>query len=1080
MEDSFNTKSSVSTFTLQRSSETMVSIQLLNFRTSLLEALEELRMRREAETQYEEQIAKIIMETQELKWQKETLENQKEALIKQHKEAMGVFKNQLQMKMYALEEEKGKYKLATEIKEKEIEGLKETLKTLQVSQYSLQKKVSEMEQKAHLHHLAKEDYHKQLNEIEKYYVTITNQFGLVRENHVKLEQNVQEAIQLNKRLSTLNEKQESEIHSLKKELKKAASELIKFKVTCQHKMEEESIDLIIKEQRCEELQERLNMELELNRKINEEITHIQEEKQDIIISFQHMQQLLQQETQANTEMNAELKVLRENNQTLERDNELQREKVKENEEKFLSLEKEHERALGTWKKHVEELNGEMNGIKNELSSLKETHFKLQEHYNELCEQKKNEECKKFQDVPEQNNENSDELSSKKSENTITQKYKYGQEIWGKNTKNFCLETEYSEKEEKKDLPVGKTAEANLPITSIKHMLGPEDLQPFEISAKSEITTMVSQDGNQSRMSPHKILCLDKDETDQEQTSNVPDSRKSTTVEVKDKLCLEKASGCSEFKSLNNFFLVVDESLETETICLEGTEGLGLLHSGVDVPLDTRSSKASFNGLSNEMVHKRNYNPDGSESNPFKQQFRLLPADLENATEKEITNYDQTKGGLDSFLDIKLNLDPCKKHGLQDSSNVMLDVKYQKIKQTLREESHCSIEPCSCYQPASKAPQKPGATIACAAVISPHSPSASSGNNLTVLKTSENSNNTIPTSVTLASSPAERTTRTNINDIPNSPLKNHLGASESSVSTSHFHVNQGDIHASQAQDFKTAVPLTTSSEKQLPSENQITEAPKGGFFSLVDVKERHCMLLNNREKAEALNDILSEGTCHEGQLEESHLSHVTPTADSVNTSARSAFDLPTPDKTEKTPGYMKFVAPSPWPKINQTKTVDTVTSSILLLLKEKPVGLSESRAPVTLYKDVGLDDTRKSIEPDPTSISRVADAVSNWNIHLDPKGKPSEERNAAAQTVYESSFPTEHVKAEPLISTVQRSHPQTIQVTDSPDPLTFSPGNNDWQSLVMNQLTEIEKLLSLESDNQPKRRKVEDILDKVID
>lgn len=46
-------------------------------------------------------------------------------------------------------------------------------------------------------------------------------------------------------------------------------------------------------------------------------------------------------------------------QTLERDNELQRERVKENEEKFLSLEKEHERALGTWKKHVRLLNNKI-------------------------------------------------------------------------------------------------------------------------------------------------------------------------------------------------------------------------------------------------------------------------------------------------------------------------------------------------------------------------------------------------------------------------------------------------------------------------------------------------------------------------------------------------------------------------------------------------------------------------------------------------------------------------------------------------------------------------------------------------
>ncbi|VFV24887.1 Hypothetical predicted protein [Lynx pardinus] len=144
MENHFKTDSSSSTFALQSSSETMFSIQLLDFKTSLLEALEELRMRRETETQYEEQIGKIIVETQELKWQKETLQNQKETLAKQHKEAMAAFKKQLKMKMCALEEEKGKYQLATEIKEKEIEGLKETLKALQVSKYSLQKKVSEM------------------------------------------------------------------------------------------------------------------------------------------------------------------------------------------------------------------------------------------------------------------------------------------------------------------------------------------------------------------------------------------------------------------------------------------------------------------------------------------------------------------------------------------------------------------------------------------------------------------------------------------------------------------------------------------------------------------------------------------------------------------------------------------------------------------------------------------------------------------------------------------------------------------------------------------------------------------------
>lgn len=73
----------------------------------------------------------------------------------------------------------------TEIKEKEIGGLKVTLKALEVSRYSLQNKVSEMEQKVQIHLLAKEDHHKQLNETEKYYATITDQFEFVKENHGK-------------------------------------------------------------------------------------------------------------------------------------------------------------------------------------------------------------------------------------------------------------------------------------------------------------------------------------------------------------------------------------------------------------------------------------------------------------------------------------------------------------------------------------------------------------------------------------------------------------------------------------------------------------------------------------------------------------------------------------------------------------------------------------------------------------------------------------------------------------------------------------------------------------------------------
>ncbi|XP_069927800.1 coiled-coil domain-containing protein 73 isoform X3 [Oryctolagus cuniculus] len=1049
MENDLNTESS-SVFPLQSSSETLFSIQLLDFKTSFLEALEELRMRREAETQYEEQIGKIIVEIQELKWQK------------------------FQMKMCALEEEKGKFQLATEIKEKEIEGLKETLKTLQVSNYSLQKKMSEMEQKVQLHLLAKEDYHKQLNEIEKYYTAITGQFGLVKENHEKLEQNVQEAIQVNKRLSALNKKQESEICSLKKELKRVSSDLIKSKVTCQYKMEEENINLTIKEQKFEELEERLNVELELNKKINEEITYIQEEKQGIIISFQHMQQLLQQQIQANTEIEAEFKILKENNQTLERDNELQREKVKENEEKFLNLQNEHEKALGTWKRHVEELTEEINEVKNELSLLKETHIKLQEHHNKFCEQRKFEEDKKFQNAPEVNNENC-EMLTEKSENTIIQKYNFEQEKREENTESFSSYAgdKETQQEKKKCLPIEETV--------IK------DLQLFEKNFK-KIDTAVSQDETPSEISLTNTLYIDKKVISLEKTLNVTDCRKSVTTEIKDKMCLEKDNVCTEDKLPNNPSLVVDPAEETEKVHLEITD---LAHA--DAHLEAEKNRTLFNSILNDMVHNTSQNKDGSESEPFKQ-FRLLLGTEENATKNEITNSDQTKAALDSSLDVKKNSVHCQKYSLQDSSSVMSDDKRCKIKQIqlLKENSEYSILPfkqTSYFQPVcSDNPEIPELTVPCDTVINHPISSAAFLDNLKVpLKNSDKNINIMPVLVKPNAGPEEGTMWKSMSDMKNSQLKNCLEYLENShVTISHLQVNDDSSHASQTGDVKTDARRKTSTETQFLNrqidENQITEATKPNHFLFVNVNERQHTLLNNTETTESLNDIVSGRMYSEGQLEESHSFPIKPSGDLVNTSGRSAFDLPTSDKKpEKTPVYTNFLNPSPWSKVNQieSQTVSTSTSSIPVLLKERPLGPSEHKKIISVTLGKNVDDIKKDIEPDTTSMNRVADTLNNWSIHPDPKGGPSEERNAIAKTFYDSSFPTEHVNTKPLSSALLLSH---LQAIESKDPTDFAAasGEDKWQSLVTNQINEIEKFLGLENDSQPKKRKAEELIEITTD
>ncbi|ELW72344.1 Coiled-coil domain-containing protein 73 [Tupaia chinensis] len=790
MENNRKAESSSSTFTLQ-TSETLFSIQLLDFKTSLLEALEELRMRREAETQYEEQISKIIVETQELKWQKE--------------------------------------------------------------------------QKVQLHLLAKEDYHKQLNEIEKYYATVTGQFGVVKENHEKLEQNVQEAIQLNKRLSALNKKQESEISSLKK---------------------------------------------------------------GVIVSFQHMQQLLQQQTQANAEMEAELKVLKENNQTLERDNELQREKVKENEEKFLNLQNEHEKALGTWRRHVEELNGEISEMKNELSSLKETYAQLQEHCNKLCDRNKFEESKKVQDE------------------------------------------------------------------------------------------------NQSETPLREILCLDKEVTRLGQVLNVADLQ-SVTTELKDTVCLEKDDKCTGFKSVSKPFLIANKPVETEQAPPGRTEGLDIHHA--DGHPEVENNQTSLPRVLVGMAHDAEDRRAVPENQPFKQYGRL-PGIPEDATEMEIIDSDQNKVQLDSSLDEEINLVQCQKSSLQDSNNVMIGgkqctTKQMQLQNKKSKSSLSSLKQTSNFQqvPCSDTSERPEQAAPCHGVADhPVSPAALEQHLKALLRNSDKSLNITPVLAKSSSRPGERNIWKDMNmkpRTPDRPSESCWGCLEKSrKATCHLQADSEDSHAPQAKEARTVVHTKASTGIPLPSketqtdENQITEATKNDPF-FVDVNERQHTLSNNTKKTESLNDPVSGKMYSEEQLEESHSLHIKPSEDLVNRSGRSAFDLSTSDKkTEKTLVYTDFLDPGPWPKVNQaqSQTASTSTCRIPLLLRERLVGPSENRksVSVSLRENGGEENVSKDV-PDTTSINRVADTLNNWSIHPDPKGEPSEERNAIAKTLYDSSFPTEH-------------------------------------------------------------------------
>ncbi|XP_048887074.1 uncharacterized protein LOC125751808 isoform X7 [Brienomyrus brachyistius] len=255
-----------------------LAVQVIQFKASLLEAMEELRFHREAEIEFEERISQLLLEKQELEWQKESLQHQTDMLQNQNTESVTALKKKFQARIKGLEEEKGKYQVTVELKDKEIRTLKEELKLLKLSKCSLQKTLNELEQKLYLQMQTKDSQLRQLKEVERHLEVVTRQCATVKEAHGKLEQSVGETVKLNKNLSAVNYKHEVTIKCL---------------------------------------------------------------KQEVVKLFQQAQRLLQMQTEAVSRLELELTRQREDYQTLKREHELLRARTREKNDRFASLREEY-------------------------------------------------------------------------------------------------------------------------------------------------------------------------------------------------------------------------------------------------------------------------------------------------------------------------------------------------------------------------------------------------------------------------------------------------------------------------------------------------------------------------------------------------------------------------------------------------------------------------------------------------------------------------------------------------------------------------------------------------------------------
>ncbi|NXY44296.1 CCD73 protein, partial [Ceuthmochares aereus] len=1075
---------------LQSPSETLLSIRLLDFKTSLLEAIEELRIRRETEINYEDQISKIVVEKQELEWQKETLQHQTDTLHQQNKEALAAYKKQLQARMFAMEEEKGKYQIAVETKEKEIDGLKEALKALQISKYTLQKKLNEMDQKLQMHLTAKEEHHKKMNEIERCYATIACQFGIVKGIHGKLEHSVQEAIQLNKKLTSVNKRQETEISNLKEELKKVTTDLIRSKVTSQYRVGEENINLAAKEKQLQELQKKIRMETAVSKKVQEENTRIKEEKLEILSSLQCVQELLQRITQTNVRMESELNALKEEYQTLERDNELQREKAKENEEKFLNLQNEHEKALRTWKKDEENMKREIDAIKNKLNSLQGLHRHLEDYH------------------PPQGNQHSEQVENLPV--SSGQEHSKGSEVQATQKENECMQSVI-----RKDCHFGHDEETEVKTTMDNSLsteelqteqnnaLTPTDLKVLEKSFKDEINVASPYEENQREAPPRNTLCTDTDLITQGQTSEMHVAECKEAEHLGTKCRLEENNADLEQMLQDSTELLAACHTPTRKVFLDSTDTAGVYKKNVSQETDsskqglcnttggsicTEADKQSNTIQDNQSVltpeapkpkpeavlctEKKAVCERNTDNHAAKElSFGILSCSQENSlTEYQhcslLDSDNYSVNGLHKTEKNVLNLSGLHRDKFP-FKQTQVDAEDRNYDDSVSNMNRNSVLR-STGVPATEAQNPP--TVYC--------DNASSDD-----ATKEHSDNKSLLG-TFNLCPHKKERGRNVDDVhskqPEQDSNEQTGTDRSTCTLNTEAVYPAKADGLEIIAYKKAPTDGISTDELIPYKKVNDD------IQIHSIKNGHSLEINNstnnlllKEKKDLLNTTVPGRKFAEGHLKESCSLPMRTSGNLVNRSGRSSFDLSTSDKkAEKTPVYLKFLDLSSCSRVNQTGGQATWTSASKepSLLKEKLPCLVENAKVISKTQCQNLSEivNRRETGLGSTSFNRAADTLNTSSIHCDPQGDPSEEWNAIAKAFYDSSFPTEHVKeGVTALQHEQKSSHLTATPARSESALKDEDSFSTCNSIIQNQIDQLERFLNLERLHSARKRKHDD-------
>ncbi|VDH94668.1 Hypothetical predicted protein [Mytilus galloprovincialis] len=181
----------------------MNHVDCLRMRNSLTEILEEVKLRRNNDLENEERIRHLVQEKYEMERKLDGEKCHFASLSEEHDKKVAEIKRQFEDKIKVLKAEVKQNQVFKDCGQKETKSLKDDIRSLQITNYNLEKKLREQGRKLQLQTSSTNQHLKQLSSAEEKFQTISTYCKKISESQDRLSRNGKSACFNLKNLPTL-------------------------------------------------------------------------------------------------------------------------------------------------------------------------------------------------------------------------------------------------------------------------------------------------------------------------------------------------------------------------------------------------------------------------------------------------------------------------------------------------------------------------------------------------------------------------------------------------------------------------------------------------------------------------------------------------------------------------------------------------------------------------------------------------------------------------------------------------------------------------------------------------------------